>query len=54
MLSNELKKKFHKDMSTIKSMLRLAGYVLLPFNLWVAVGMLILSEIVGLFEEIYE
>ena len=44
--------KWHKIVSFIKSGVRLGGYFLLMFNLEVAVGILILSEIIGIVEEL--
>ena len=38
--------------SFVKSGIRLGGYFLLLFNLEVAVGILILSEIIGIIEEL--
>lgn len=44
--------KKHQTISFIKSGIRILGYFLLPFNLSVAAGILILSEIVGIYEEL--
>lgn len=41
-------------MSILKSMLRIGGFITLPFNLWVTAGLLLLAEIVGIMEEKYE
>tara|TARA_Y100000114_G_C11612870_1_gene255942 strand:+ start:274 stop:441 length:168 start_codon:yes stop_codon:yes gene_type:complete len=42
----------HQRISFIKSAIRLAGYFLLLFSVPVAVGILILSEIIGIIEEL--
>jgi len=42
----------HQIISFIKSGIRILGYALLPFNLVVSVIFLILSEIVGIIEEL--
>ena len=44
--------KWHKIMSFIKSGIRIAGYILIPFNLDIAALVLIFSEIVGIIEEL--
>jgi hypothetical protein len=44
--------KLHQLISFAKSGIRIAGYCFLPFNLWVACLILILSEVVGIFEEL--
>ena len=44
--------KKHQTISFIKSGIRILGYFLLPFNLSAAAGILILSEIVGIYEEL--
>ena len=44
--------KLHQLISFVKSGIRIAGYCFLPFNLWVACFVLILSEIVGIYEEL--
>ncbi len=51
-LDNMPNQKWHKIVSFIKSGVRLGGYFLLMFNLEVAVGILILSEIIGIIEEL--
>jgi hypothetical protein len=43
--------KKHKIISFIKSGIRIAGYILIPFNLDIAALVLIFSEIVGIVEE---
>tara|TARA_B100000131_G_C17599558_1_gene402875 strand:+ start:358 stop:513 length:156 start_codon:yes stop_codon:yes gene_type:complete len=44
--------KKHQLISFIKSGIRLLGYVLIPFNIPIAVGVLIVSEIIGIIEEL--
>ena len=44
--------KWHRIVSFIKSGIRIAGYAFIPFNLWIATGLLIVSEIVGIIEEL--
>jgi hypothetical protein len=44
--------KKHQLVSFVKSAIRLLGYVLLPFNLEVAVGVLVVSELIGIIEEL--
>jgi len=44
--------KKHQIISFIKSGIRILGYGLLPFNLVASVIFLILSEIVGIIEEL--
>jgi hypothetical protein len=44
--------KKHQLVSFIKSGIRLLGYILLPFDLYVAMGVLIVSEIIGIYEEL--
>ena len=44
--------KWHKIMSFIKSSIRITGYILIPFDLVTAAIVLILSEIVGILEEL--
>mgnify|MGYP001305750732 CR=1 FL=1 len=43
--------KKHQIVSFVKSAIRIVGYIYLPFNIWVAAGLLILSEAVGIYEE---
>jgi len=38
--------------SFVKSAIRIVGYVAIPFNLGLAVGLLVVSELVGIFEEL--
>ena len=42
----------HQIISFIKSGIRILGYILLPFDLTIAMGVLIVSEIVGIVEEL--
>jgi len=42
----------HQIISFIKSGIRIIGYALLPFNLVMSVIFLILSEVVGIIEEL--
>ena len=42
----------HQIISFIKSGIRILGYILLPFNLVIATFILILSELIGIIEEL--
>lgn len=42
----------HQRISFIKSAIRIMGYVFIPFNLEAAVTTLVLSEIIGIVEEL--
>ena len=44
--------KKHQLVSFIKSGVRLLGYIFLPFNLYIAMGVLLVSEIIGIIEEL--
>lgn len=44
--------KKHQQISFIKSGIRIAGYILIPFNLVIASSVLILSELIGIIEEL--
>lgn len=44
--------KWHKIISFIKSGIRIIGYGFIPFNLVVATIILILSEVIGIIEEL--
>jgi hypothetical protein len=44
--------RMHQYISFTKSTIRIIGYILIPFNLVVATGILILSELVGIIEEL--
>ena len=43
---------WHQRISFIKSAIRLAGYGLLLYSVPIAVGVLILSELIGIIEEL--
>jgi hypothetical protein len=51
-LENMPNQKWHQIVSFIKSAIRIAGYCFLPFSLEIAAIILILSEIVGIVEEL--
>jgi len=42
----------HQRVSFIKSAIRIVGYILIPINLTTAMLALILSEVVGVYEEL--
>ena len=42
----------HQLVSFLKSGIRILGYVFLPFDLTIAMGVLIFSEIIGIIEEL--
>ena len=44
--------KWHRRISFIKSGIRIAGYALIPFNLITATVVLVVSEVVGIVEEL--
>jgi len=44
--------KLHQIVSFIKSGMRIIGYCLIPYNLGVAASILVLSEVVGIIEEL--
>jgi hypothetical protein len=44
--------RWHQIISFIKSGVRIVGYGFLPFNLPIAAGVLIFSEIIGIIEEL--
>jgi hypothetical protein len=44
--------KAHQIISFIKSGIRILGYVLIPFDLSLAAGILVGSEVVGIIEEL--
>lgn len=44
----------HRNISWVKSVMRIAGYFLLIMNLDLAVLMLVMSEVVGIIEEVGE
>ena len=47
------KTQLHTRISYTKSLVRLAGYALLPFALGWAAGILFLSELIGIAEEVF-
>ena len=44
--------KWHRIISFIKSGIRILGYALIPFNLIAATALLVVSEVVGIIEEL--
>ena len=44
--------KWHRRISFIKSGIRIAGYAFIPFNLIAATVVLVVSEVVGIIEEL--
>ena len=44
--------KWHRRISFIKSGIRIAGYFAIPFNIPAAVSLLVISEVVGIIEEL--
>ena len=44
--------KWHRRISFIKSGIRIMGYAFIPFNLIVATVVLVVSEVVGILEEL--
>jgi hypothetical protein len=44
--------KLHQIISFVKSGVRILGYVFIPFNISVAVTLLIVSEAIGIIEEL--
>jgi len=44
--------KLHQIISFVKSGIRILGYIFIPFNISVAVTLLIVSEAVGIVEEL--
>ena len=44
--------KWHRRISFLKSGIRIVGYMFIPFNLIAATSLLIVSEIVGIVEEL--
>ena len=43
--------RLHAIMSFIKSGVRIVGYGFLPFDIWIAAGLLIAAELIGIVEE---
>jgi len=44
--------KKHQIVSFIKSGIRIFGYILIPFNLLAAASVLVISEVIGIYEEL--
>ena len=44
--------KWHRRISFLKSGIRIVGYVFIPFNLIAATALLVVSEVVGILEEL--
>ena len=44
--------KWHRIVSFVKSGIRIAGYCFIPFNLLIATFLLLVSEVVGIIEEL--
>mgnify|MGYP003337946963 FL=1 len=44
--------KKHQQISFLKSGIRILGYIVLLFNLNVAVSLLVISEVIGILEEL--
>ena len=44
--------KWHQIISFIKSGIRIIGYIFIPFNLVIAAIILVISEIIGIIEEL--
>ena len=44
--------KKHQQISFIKSAIRIIGYIFIPFNIGIAVTLLVVSEAVGIIEEL--
>ena len=42
----------HQLISFLKSAVRISGYILLFYSLWIAVPVLVLSELIGIVEEL--
>lgn len=42
----------HQTISFIKSVVRIVGYLALPFSLYAGAGLLVISEVFGVIEEI--
>ena len=43
--------RLHKVISFIKSGVRIVGYILIPIDIKVAASVLIISEVIGIYEE---
>ena len=44
--------KWHQIVSFFKSLIRIFGYALLPINIFYAAGVLAISEVIGIVEEL--
>jgi len=44
--------KRHLIVSLLKSAVRITGYVALPFGIWLGVTILVISELIGIVEEL--
>ena len=44
--------KKHQIISFVKSGIRIIGYMLIPFDPFIAMGVLLLSELIGIYEEL--
>jgi len=44
--------KKHQIISFVKSGIRILGYIFIPFNIGVAVTLLVVSEVIGIVEEL--
>ena len=44
--------RLHQLVSVIKSGVRVLGYVFIPFNPFIAMGVLLVSELIGIYEEL--
>ena len=44
--------KWHRIISFVKSGIRIVGYLAIPFNIPTAVSLLVVSEVVGIIEEL--
>ena len=44
--------KKHQIVSFVKSAIRIVGYIILPFNIWAAALLLVMSEAMGIYEEL--
>ena len=44
--------KLHQQISFFKSFVRIVGYIFIPFSLVTATALLILSELIGIIEEL--
>jgi|TARA_R110000803_G_scaffold98025_1_gene166185 hypothetical protein len=49
---NQPDAKLHQQISFFKSGVRIIGYIFIPFSLVTATALLILSEVVGIIEEL--